>query len=217
VAHDFLTKGGLQSLTIIPEPDVYRLITAAAKWNPEAEKFEKWVYEKVLPTIHKTGGYSISELPNFEDPAEAARAWADQYEKRKIAEKKNKELTPKAEYTAKVLLSNSLHSMTVIAKDEGTSAKILNKDLHSVGIQYKTKSGQWVLYAKYQDRGFTGTKTTTFADNNGNTITKTHTYWTEKGRKFIHDLIEEGIIGAYKKDEAKRRKLKNNKITNLKF
>ena len=45
----------LNSTNFIPEGDVYRLITHSKL--PAAERFEKWVFEKVLPTIRKTGGY----------------------------------------------------------------------------------------------------------------------------------------------------------------
>ena len=56
------TEGGVQALNFIPEGDVYRLI--AHSKLPSAEKFESWVFDEVLPTIHKTGSYSkpMSEL-----------------------------------------------------------------------------------------------------------------------------------------------------------
>ena len=50
------TEGGVQALNFIPEGDVYRLI--AHSKLPSAEKFESWVFDEVLPTIHKTGSYS---------------------------------------------------------------------------------------------------------------------------------------------------------------
>lgn len=49
------TKGGIQEMVIIPEGDIYRLITKSKL--PSAEKFEKWVFDEVLPQIRKTGGY----------------------------------------------------------------------------------------------------------------------------------------------------------------
>lgn len=60
VKHDTLTAGGLQSLSFIPEGDVYRLIVHSRL--PGAERFEKWVFEEVLPAIRKTGGYMTSSL-----------------------------------------------------------------------------------------------------------------------------------------------------------
>lgn len=52
---DTLTSGGTQSLSYIPEGDVYRLIVHSKL--PSAEKFEHWVFDDVLPTIRRTGGY----------------------------------------------------------------------------------------------------------------------------------------------------------------
>lgn len=49
------TNGGTQQMLFIPEGDVYRLI--AHSKLPTAEKFESWVFDEVLPSIRKTGGY----------------------------------------------------------------------------------------------------------------------------------------------------------------
>lgn len=55
VKHRLPTNGGKQDVKIIPEGDVYRLI--AHSKLPQAEKFESWVFDDVLPTIRKTGSY----------------------------------------------------------------------------------------------------------------------------------------------------------------
>lgn len=55
------TPGGVQELRIIGEPDLYRLI--ASSKLPEAERFERWIFEEVLPSIRRTGGY-ISAQPD---------------------------------------------------------------------------------------------------------------------------------------------------------
>jgi len=78
--------GRKQNATIIPERDVYRLIMRSKL--PEAEKFEEWVVGEVIPSIRKNGSYSASSMPDFNNPAEAARAWADEYEKNLLAQKK---------------------------------------------------------------------------------------------------------------------------------
>lgn len=57
---DTLTKGGKQSLSFIPEGDVYRLI--AHSKLPNAVKFESWVFDEVLPTIRKTGSYGAQNI-----------------------------------------------------------------------------------------------------------------------------------------------------------
>lgn len=55
VKHDLPTNGGIQTLNFIPEGDLYRLITHSKL--PAAERFEKWVFDEVLPSIRQTGGY----------------------------------------------------------------------------------------------------------------------------------------------------------------
>lgn len=55
VKHDTLTKGGIQELTYIDEGNVYRLITHSKL--PNAERFEAWVFDEVLPEIRRTGSY----------------------------------------------------------------------------------------------------------------------------------------------------------------
>lgn len=57
---DTLTPGGTQSLTFITEPNVYRLIVRSRR--PEAEAFERWVFEEVLPAIRRTGRYGTSDV-----------------------------------------------------------------------------------------------------------------------------------------------------------
>jgi prophage antirepressor-like protein len=56
---DTLTSGGIQKVTIVNEPNLYRLISQSRK--PEAETFQNWMYEEVLPSIRKTGGYSLHQ------------------------------------------------------------------------------------------------------------------------------------------------------------
>jgi prophage antirepressor-like protein len=54
---DTPTTSGVQALSFIDEGNLYRLIVKSRK--PEAEKFEAWVMEEVLPSIRKTGGYTV--------------------------------------------------------------------------------------------------------------------------------------------------------------
>ena len=96
---------------------------------------------------------------------------------------------PKVEYHDKVLASQSTYNTTQIAKEFGWGAVTLNKKLQDLGIQYK-QHGQWLLYAKYQDKGYTKTVTHCFTNSNGETSTEQRTVWTEAGRKFIHSALK---------------------------
>lgn len=100
------------------------------------------------------------------------------------------ELQPKATYYDLILQCPSLLSVTEIAKDYGLSAKGLNKILHDNGIQY-SQSGVWFLYSKYQDKGYTSTKTQNYNRPDGTQGSRVHTYWTQKGRIFLYGLLKE--------------------------
>ncbi len=96
----------------------------------------------------------------------------------------------KAVYHDAVLQSRTLIPANVIAKELGMSAIALNKLLHNKKIIYKSDN-RWVLYADYQGKGYTGTKTALYIDSQGKYQSNIHTYWTEKGREFIHAAIKE--------------------------
>lgn len=98
------------------------------------------------------------------------------------------QVAPKVEYYNKVLTSKSTYTANQIAKELGWSAITLNRKLRAKGVQYLCR-GQWVLYAKYQDRGYTKTITHTFTHSNGTTGTSMLTVFTEAGRLFIHALF----------------------------
>ena len=103
-------KGSLE-VNIIPEGDVYRLITHSKL--PTAERFEKWVFDEVLPSIRKTGGYT---LPDFTNPIEAARAWADECEAKQKALAQVNEMKPKAEFYDDVTGSEDTIDIGEVAK-----------------------------------------------------------------------------------------------------
>lgn len=112
------------------------------------------------------------------------------------------EMRPKASYYDVVLNCKDLVAISTIAKDYGWSANKMNTYLHEAGVQYKQGS-IWLLYQKYAEQGYTSTKTHSYPGNDGEVHTKTHTYWTQKGRLFIYDLLKaEGVLPLIEKDEA---------------
>lgn len=64
ILHPLLTAGGVQEVRVLTEPDVLRLIVSSSL--PEAEAFERWVFEDVLPSIRRTGQY-VAPKPTAED------------------------------------------------------------------------------------------------------------------------------------------------------
>ena len=119
-----------------------------------------------------------------------------------VQAKKIEEMKPKATYCDMVLQSAGLMPITTIAKDYGKSAKWLNKWLHEHGIQYKLGK-VWLLYQKYADRGYVKSKTFTVLDENGDSIAKPNTQWTQRGRMFIYEqLKKEGILPLIEQDDS---------------
>ena len=178
------------------ESGLYTVILRSDK--PNAKPFRKWVTSDILPSIRKTGMYLTDNVfyMMMRNPEKIGEMLIEYGRTRKeneqlkldnkIKEQQIIELQPKAEYTDIILQCKDLVSMTVIAKDYGKSAVFMNDLLHKLGVQYK-ESGVWFLYQKYAECGYTRTKTFAVGDNNA----KTHTYWTQKGRLFIYNLLKE--------------------------
>ena len=115
-------------------------------------------------------------------------------------------LMPKAFYADNVLDSISCYTTTQIAKELGCTAQELNRSLCACHIQYY-QSGQYLLYADYAHMGLAKSRTRYKAvmddegiangEKTGRIFTHTYLVWTERGRKFIHDLAKQLL------DEAK--------------
>ena len=98
-------------------------------------------------------------------------------------------MQPKATYYDLVLACKDLLPISRISKDYGWSARRMNEWLSAQGIQFKL-GDIWLLYPKYAELGYTSTKTAIFTANDGTPYTKVHTYWTQKGRLFIYELMK---------------------------
>lgn len=111
------------------------------------------------------------------------------------------ELQPKASYYDMILQCKDLIAATVIAKDYGMSAKKFNAMLHDMGVQFK-QGDTWVLYAKYQGKGYLKSKTHNYADVDGIQHSREHSYWTQKGRLFLYDFLkQEGILPLLEQED----------------
>ena len=107
------------------------------------------------------------------------------------------DLLPKALYSDNVLDSISCYTTTQVAKELGITAQELNRSLCALHIQYY-QSGQYMLYAEYAHKGLAKSRThfksymapasDGRSEKVGKVNTRTYLVWTEKGRKFIHDL-----------------------------
>ena len=185
---EILTPGGRQKLPIINESGLYSLVLSSKL--PSAKKFKRWVTSEVLPSIRKTGGYSLPR-----DYVSALRALADSEEQRLSLAAENErqrqaiaDFAPVRQYLDTILESPGTMATSQIAADYGMSAKKLNKILHEAGIQHSV-NGQWILYTKLMGKGYTKSKTIYFTRSNGQTDSKMQTQWTQKGRLMIHETL----------------------------
>ncbi len=192
---------------IINESGLYSLILSSKL--PSAKRFKRWVTSEVLPAIRKHGVFAMDDIVNNTDALiEALQAFKAERLQRMALEEENAvqkqqliEMKPKASYYDVVLNSPDAVAITVIAKDYGKSAQWLNEYLNEKGIQFKQGNKIWLLYQKYAEKGYTCTKTHTYPGNDGEIHTKVHTYWTQKGRLFIYDLLKgDGILPNVEKE-----------------
>ncbi len=185
---------------LINESGLYSLVLSSKL--PTAKKFKHWVTSEVLPSIRKHGGYIVGQekMSDAELMVKALQVAQRTLENRNkeietlkttnaVQQQQIAEMNPKATYYDLVLQCSDLLSATEIAKDYGKSAKWLNKILSDNKIQFKQR-GIWFLYSKYAEQGYTSTKTQSFVDKDSIVHTKTHTYWTQKGRLFIYDFLK---------------------------
>lgn len=171
----------------------------ATKFNDEARAKLIVRWEELERQVRK----NEIIMPNFSNPAEAARAWADQYERTLALEVDNKkkdneilqlngavtEMKPKVTYVDMILASKETVTTTQIAQDYGQSAKAFNVKLRNFGIQHKV-GGQWILYAKYLPYGYVQSDTVPIVHRNGMNGTVMHTKWTQKGRLFLYEELK---------------------------
>lgn len=178
-------SGGAQDSVVINESGLYSLILKSKL--PSAKKFKRWVTSDVLPTIRKHGMYAKEELLDNPDLLiEVASRLKEERTKRLIAEQQVKELKPKADYYDTILANPSLLPISVIAKNYGMSANKMNQLLHELGVQYK-QGNVWLLYADYQNEGYTHTEMKLWE---GSSQMKPNTKWTQKGHIFIYQFLK---------------------------
>lgn len=191
--------------TIINESGLYNAVLGSQRL--EAKAFKKWVTSEVLTSIRKHGAFLTKEKTEelLSDPdliiGIATKLKEERQEKERLQQitdlqqKELKAAAPKLEYFNKVITSTSTYLTDQIAKELGMTAIKLNKKLYSMEVQFK-RGEQWVLTAKYADKKYTETRTHPFTKSDGTQGTSLQTVWTEKGRSFIHWLMNKDLSFA---------------------
>lgn len=201
---DYRATSGAEEF--IPENIFYKLCMKAN--NEVARKFQDLVCDEILPSIRQNGGYIATSEDDTEDIILAKAVLLAQ----KTIEKKNREIRqlttenqelrnenevqkqviedfkPVQEYVDIILGSADALAISQIAADYGMSGAELNKILHKQGLIRKI-NGQWLLYKEHMGKGYTQSSTFSHKTMLGIYKTVITTYWTQKGRLKIHEIL----------------------------
>lgn len=190
----------------IPENIFYKLCMKAN--NETARRFQDLVCDEILPAIRKDGGYIVAN-ENDDETTILARAVlvADKTIKRlnkkiDVLEEENKNLLaeneiqkqlisdfePIKDYLENILCCFDVMCISQIAADYGMTGYALNKILNKKGLIRKVNN-QWILCAKYLNRGYTASQTKPYMTIVGYNKIKIDTCWTQKGRLKIHEIL----------------------------
>ena len=197
VKHDTLTNGGMQTLSFIPEGDVYRLV--AHSRLPSAEKFESWIFDEVLPTIRRTGGYVANEdmfienyLPFLDEPYQGL--FRLQMMAINQLNERIRHDQPLVDFANQVSNSENLIDMNAMAKlaiEE--NIPIGRNRLFRWLRENEILMSDNLPYQKYIDRGYFAVKESVFETGS---MTKTYqqTFVTGKGQQFIISKLKKEFI-----------------------
>jgi prophage antirepressor-like protein len=200
-------SGQNRDMWFLTEDGLYEVLMQSRK--PIAKQFKKQV-KQILKDIRMHGAYLTPETIKkvIHDPdviIDLAMRLKAETEKRESLELKDaqnqqviQEIKPKATYYDLILQNKGTVPIKQISADYGMTAQEMNRTLHDLGVQYKIRN-TWILYKEYSDKGYTQSRTHLF-NKDVNTM---HTYWTQKGRLFIYDILKnkKGILPVIERSQ----------------
>lgn len=179
VSHD-----ELENQNVNPTKDYAISITMAKKIAMMSKTEKGNLIRDYFIECEKQAKTNAIQLPNFNNPAEAARAWALEYEAKQQALLEAKKANG---HIQRLTHDSKTYTTSEIAKELNLkSANQLNKILEDKGVQYKL-NGTWLLYSNYADKDYVSIKQQTL--DNGKIIYDRR--WNGKGRDFILELLKE--------------------------
>ena len=190
---------------MLTENGLYEVLMQSRK--PIAKSFKKGV-KAILKEIRTNGGYLASHQDDTPEmimarALQVAQSTIERHQQQLEAAQstiKNQSAqlraqASKVEYTDNVLNSTNTYTSTQIAKElDLRTAEQLHGILKGLGVMIR-QSGQWMLSAKYCGQGYTKTRTHSYTRQDGTQGTNNITVWTERGRWFLHKLMEKQIQG----------------------
>ena len=178
------TLGGIQNMTIINESGLYSVILRSDK--PQAKPFRKWVTSEVLPSIRKTGSYSLQrDSYMIDDPVERAKRWIAEEEERRKLQLTVAELTPKAEYFDELVDRNLLTNIRDTAKELKIQQKKFVDFLLEKKFLYRDSKKKLKPYSTHVENGLFEVK-----EFSQNKYASTQTLVTPKGKETFRLLIK---------------------------
>jgi len=170
---------------IVNEPGLYTLILGSRK--PEAKQFKRWVTHEVIPSIRKTGYYSIKKLDSYmiDDPIERAKRWIEEQEEKRAIEQKLQIAAPKAEMYDVALSADNAQTMSIVAKTLGYGRNRLFAFLREQGVLRQNNEP----YQEFIDRGYFRIRQVPISRSSG-TQNKPQTLVTAKGMDYIAKLLK---------------------------
>ena len=191
---DIPSNGGIQRMKVILEGDIYRLIVRSKL--PSAEKFERWVFDEVIPSIRKNGGYIAGQenLSDDELMAKAVLVAQKKIEERdKVIEQQRLKIEadkPKTIFADAVSASNTSILIGDLAKlicQNGvqTGQKRLFEWMRENGYLIKSGSSRNMPTQKAADMGLFEVKETTITNPDGSVRVTRTTKVTGKGQQYF--------------------------------
>lgn len=194
VKRDTLTKGGIQSISFIKEPDLYRL--AFGSKLPTAEQFTDWVAEEILPSVRKHGAYMTPDtiekvLTNPDFIIGLATQLKEEQEKRKQLEAQIEEEKPLVDFAQGIIKSKDnilIRDYAKILCDDGFN--IGEKRLYSYLRDNQYLNDKNIPYQKYIDAGYFFVKESTYMIPNNQACLSKTTLITPKGQLWLYKKIK---------------------------
>ena len=188
VKRDTPTSSGAQTMSFITEGDVYRLITHSKL--PTAEKFERWVFDEVLPTVRQTGAYMTPEtIEKVLMNPDTIISLATQLKELQTKVEQDK---PKVQYFDTLVDRNLLTNFRDTAKELHVAPKAFINFLLEKGYIYRDNKSRLRPYQAHAEKGLFEVKEFASEFNNKPGI---QTLVTPKGRETFRLLVGNGLLG----------------------
>lgn len=188
VKRDTPTSSGVQAMSFIPEGDVYRLITHSKL--PTAEKFERWVFDEVLPSVRQTGAYMTPEtIEKVLMNPDTIISLATQL---KELQTKVEQDAPKVQYFDTLVDRNLLTNFRDTAKELHVAPKAFINFLLEKGYIYRDNKSRLRPYQAHAEKGLFEVKEFVSEFNNKAGI---QTLVTPKGRETFRLLVGNWLLG----------------------